>query len=116
MFTSPLPDVEIPNISLFDYLFGDIKDDELARVAFIDGTTGAEVSYAQLIGQINSFAGALAARGTEVGDVVGLLCPNVPAFSTVFHGILRAGATATTINSLYTPAEIAAQQIGRAHV
>ena len=112
MFTSPLPDVEIPNVSVYDYLFGHIADDELARIALIDGTTGAEVSYAQLIGQINSLAAALAARGTSVGDVVGLLCPNVPAFATVFHGILRAGATATTINSLYTPTEIAAQLTG----
>jgi acyl-CoA synthetase (AMP-forming)/AMP-acid ligase II len=56
-----------------------------------------------------AFAGALAARGVGVGDVLGLLCPNVPAFATVFHGILRAGATVTTINSLYTPREIETQ-------
>jgi 4-coumarate--CoA ligase len=37
---------------------------------------------------------------------VALLCPNVPAFATVFHGALRAGATVTTLNSLYTPGEI----------
>lgn len=44
-----------------------------------------------------------------MGTTVGVLCPNVPAFATVFHGILRAGATATTINSLYTADEIANQ-------
>ncbi len=52
---------------------------------------------------------ALAARGVETGTVVGLLCPNVPAFATVFHGILRLGATVTTINSLYTAGEIQKQ-------
>ena len=41
--------------------------------------------------------------------MLGLLCPNVPAFATVFHGILRAGATVTTINSLYTAGEIEKQ-------
>lgn len=45
--------------------------------------------------------------GTDT--VLGLLCPNVPAFATVFHGILRAGATVTTINSLYTAGEIEKQ-------
>ncbi len=59
--------------------------------------------------QVDAFAGALAARGVGVGTVVGLLCPNVPAFATVFHGILRAGATVTTINSLYTAGEIEKQ-------
>ena len=51
----------------------------------------------------------VAARGVGTDTVVGLLCPNVPAFATVFHGILRAGATVTTINSLYTPGEIQKQ-------
>ena len=53
--------------------------------------------------------GALAARGVKPGDVVALHCPNTAAFIIAFHGILRAGATATTINSLYTPPEIANQ-------
>ncbi|MCT7145095.1 AMP-binding protein, partial [Salmonella enterica] len=41
--------------------------------------------------------------------VVGLLSPNIPAFATVFHGALRAGATVTTINALYTADEVAKQ-------
>ncbi|HEY5319566.1 MAG TPA: AMP-binding protein, partial [Galbitalea sp.] len=35
--------------------------------------------------------------------------PNAPAFAVVFHGILRAGAIVTTINSLYTAEEIVNQ-------
>ncbi|UNK71647.1 AMP-binding protein [Microbacterium sp. H1-D42] len=106
---STLPDVEIPDVSIYEYLFGGLDETDLDRIAIIDGTSGAETTYRQLVGQINLFAGALAARGIGVGDRVGVLCPNVPAFATVFHGILRAGATATTINSLYTPDEIANQ-------
>lgn len=109
MVRSTYPDVEIPAVSVYDYLFGDLDEDRLDAVALIDGTSGAETTYRQLITQIDLFAGALAARGIGVGTRVGLLCPNIPAFATVFHGILRAGATATTINSLYTPDEIANQ-------
>ncbi|MGX5697087.1 AMP-binding protein [Agromyces soli] len=109
MVSSTLSDVAIPDASVYDFLFGDIEEARLDEIALIDGTSGATTSYRQLIGQIGLFAGALAARGIGVGDVVGVLCPNVPAFATVFHGILRAGATATTINSLYTPEEIANQ-------
>ncbi len=109
MFTSPLPDVEIPEVSVFEYLFDSLADEDLARVALIDPATGAETTYGALRAQVVAFAGALAARGVDTETVVGLLCPNVPAFATVFHGILRAGATVTTINSLYTAGEIEKQ-------
>ncbi|MFT4259307.1 AMP-binding protein [Microbacterium sp.] len=109
MVRSSSPDVEIPAVSVHEYLFGDLDESRLDAVAIIDGPSGAETTYRQLLGQIDLFAGALAARGVGVGTTVGILCPNVPAFATVFHGILRAGATATTINSLYTADEIANQ-------
>jgi acyl-CoA synthetase (AMP-forming)/AMP-acid ligase II len=109
VFTGPLSHVEIPNLSVFDYLFASIPEHNLDRIAMVDGSSGAATSYRQLIGQITLVAGALAARGVGLGDVVALHSPNVPAFAAVFHGILRAGATATTVNSLYTGEEIAAQ-------
>lgn len=111
-FNSPFPDVEIPNLSVYDYLFGSITDADLEKPALVDGTSGAVTTYQALIGQINGIAGALAARGLELGDVVGLHSPNVPAFASVLHGILRAGGTATTINALYTAEDIAKQLTG----
>ncbi|MGW0036256.1 AMP-binding protein [Gordonia sp. NPDC003376] len=108
-FTSPFADVEIPTASVYEYLFGDVAEQDLDRVALIDPKSDSKTTYRQLIGQINAAAGALAARGIGVGDVVGLLSPNIPAFATVFHGILRSGATATTLNALFTAREIAKQ-------
>jgi acyl-CoA synthetase (AMP-forming)/AMP-acid ligase II len=107
----PLPDVEIPDLSVYDFLFGDIDAGDLDRIAIVDGASGAETTYGQLIGQTNLVAGALAARGIGLGDVVALHSPNVPAFAPVFHGILRSGATATTVNGLYTGEEISTQLI-----
>jgi acyl-CoA synthetase (AMP-forming)/AMP-acid ligase II len=109
VFTSPFPDVEIPDVSIYDDLFADLSADDAARIALIDPATGAETTYGALKAQVDAFAGALAARGVGTDTVLGLLCPNVPAFATVFHGILRAGATVTTINSLYTAGEIEKQ-------
>lgn len=108
-FHSPLPDVEIPDLSLYDLLFADLSAEEAARIAVVDGSSGAETTYGALIAQIDAIAGALASRGLGVGDVIALHSPNVPAFVSVFHGILRAGATATTINSLSTGEDIARQ-------
>jgi 4-coumarate--CoA ligase len=109
VFRSPYPDVDIPDVSIYDYLFTGLTDAQLDRLALIDGTSGAETTYRALIAQIDGVAGALAARGVGLDTVVALLCPNVPAFASVFHGILRAGATVTTINSLATPEDIEKQ-------
>ncbi len=109
MFRSPFPDETIPDSSVFDFLFGGLSEEDAARVALVDGPSGAETTYGALKQQILLFAGALAARGIAPGDVVALHSPNVPAFATVFHGILRAGAAASTVNALYTPEEMARQ-------
>ncbi len=108
-FASPFPDVDIPDTSVYEYLFGNIDDADADRVALVDAKTGSETSYRATVGKINSFAGALAGRGIGVGDVVGLLAPNSTAFAIAFHGILRAGATATTINVLFTAKDIVKQ-------
>jgi acyl-CoA synthetase (AMP-forming)/AMP-acid ligase II len=94
---------------VYDYLFGEMEDDEEDRVALVDAATSTALSYGGLVTRIDAFAGALAQRGIGVGDVVGLLSPNTPAFAVAFHGILRAGATATTVNALFTADEIAQQ-------
>lgn len=111
MFKSPYPDEVIPQLSVYDFLFKDLGEEDAARIALVDGPTGAETTYGALKAQIDLLAGALAARGLGVGDVVALHSPNVPAFATVFHGILRAGVTATTVNALYTDEEMARQLI-----
>src|SRR5699024_8763932 len=87
-----------------------LTPEDLDRVALVDPGDRAETTFGQLRAQVDAFGGALAARGVEVGTVLGVLCPNVPAFATVFHGALRIGATLTTINSLYTAAKIVSQQ------
>ncbi|MFD6444124.1 AMP-binding protein [Promicromonospora sp. NPDC060204] len=106
---SQLPDVEIPPVSVYEYLFGTISDAELERVAVVDGVSGAATTFRALRDQIDAVAGAVAARGFGVGDVVALHAPNVPAYVTVFHGLLRAGVTVTTVNALSSAPEITKQ-------
>jgi acyl-CoA synthetase (AMP-forming)/AMP-acid ligase II len=113
-FASPFPQVQIPTTSVYDYLFGDLDEADADRVALVDAASGTETTYREMISRVDAFAGALAARGIGVGDVVGLLAPNSSAFAIAFHGILRSGATATTINALFTAKDIA-KQLGDAH-
>lgn len=70
-YTSPLPDVEIPEAAVTDYVFrnaGTHPD----RVAMIDGATGAGHTFADLLHAIRALAGGLVARGLEPGAVVAL--------------------------------------------
>lgn len=108
-FASPFPDVEIPDGTVYDYLFGELTEEDADRVALVDAGSGTQTTYRDLLVRVDAFAGALADRGIGVGDVVGLLSPNSSAFAVAFHGILRAGATATTVNALFTAKDIAKQ-------
>ena len=40
-FTSPFPDVEIPNVSVYEFLFGAIEEADLDRIALVDPKSGA---------------------------------------------------------------------------
>jgi acyl-CoA synthetase (AMP-forming)/AMP-acid ligase II len=108
-FASPFPDVVIPDGTVYEYLFGELAEADRDLVALVDAHSGAETTYRDLVIRVDAFAGALADRGIGVGDVVGLLSPNSSTFAVAFHGILRAGATATTINALFTAKDIAKQ-------
>ena len=108
---SPHAAIDIPNVTLYDYIFGDISEEKLDRIAMIDSIDGREFTYRQLRQKIDAFAGALADMGIKPGDVVGLHMPNSLAFVIAFHGIMRAGATVTTLNVLYTPEEITKQLV-----
>ncbi|KUH85310.1 MULTISPECIES: 4-coumarate--CoA ligase family protein [unclassified Mycobacterium] len=112
-FASPFPEVDIPSTSVYDFLFGGLADTDaeadLDRVALVDAKSGQQTTYREMVARVDAFAGALAGRGIGVGDVVGLLSPNSSGFAVAFHGILRAGATATTINALFTAKDIAKQ-------
>ncbi|MGW8565956.1 AMP-binding protein [Isoptericola sp. NPDC055881] len=106
---SPHPDVEIPDVTLYDFLFASLSDADLDRTALVDGPSGATTTYGELRARVDAVAGAFAARGLGVGDVVALHSPNVPAFVAVFHGLLRAGITVTTVNALASGREVAKQ-------
>jgi long-chain acyl-CoA synthetase len=75
------------------------------RTAIVLGET--RLSYAQVNAAANQVANLLASRGIEPGDKVALMCPNLPYFSLVYWGILKAGATVVPLNVLLKGREVA---------
>ncbi|WP_435742317.1 long-chain-fatty-acid--CoA ligase [Nocardioides sp. SYSU DS0663] len=75
------------------------------RDAIVLGDT--RLTYAAVDSFANMVANLLVSRGIEPGDKVALSCPNLPYFSIVYYGILKAGATVVPLNVLLKGREIA---------
>ncbi|WP_122818915.1 long-chain-fatty-acid--CoA ligase [Nocardioides pantholopis] len=65
------------------------------------------LTYATVDTFANMCANLLVARGIKPGDKVALSCPNLPFFTVVYFGILKAGATVVPLNVLLKGREIA---------
>ncbi len=104
VFKSPLPDVEVPVVPLTEFVFGD--DPSATRIAMIDGATGGTWTFAELTDAIYRLAGGLQAEGVKPGVSVGLMAPNMPEYTIVFHAVAVAGGTVTTINPTYGAEEV----------
>jgi acyl-CoA synthetase (AMP-forming)/AMP-acid ligase II len=105
IFTSPLPAVELPDEPLTPFTFANaaaLGD----KTAFIDGATGARLSYAELDDAVRTQAGGWLAKGLTKGEVVAVMAPNCPEYAIVFHAVALAGGVVTTINPTYTPGEV----------
>lgn len=75
------------------------------REAIVLGDT--RLTYAQVNGAASQVANLLVDRGIAPGDKVALSCPNLPYFSIVYFGILKAGATVVPLNVLLKGREVA---------
>jgi long-chain acyl-CoA synthetase len=75
------------------------------RTAVVLGDS--RLSYEQLNSFSNMVANLLVSRGIEPGDKVALSCPNLPYFSVVYFGILKAGGTVVPLNVLLKGREVA---------
>ena len=75
------------------------------RTAVVLGDT--RLSYAEVDSFANMVANLLVSRGIQPGDKVALTCPNLPYFTVVYYGILKAGATVVPLNVLLKGREVA---------
>jgi acyl-CoA synthetase (AMP-forming)/AMP-acid ligase II len=113
LYHSPVSPLILRDLSITERFFEGLGGDP-DRVVMIDGPSGREMTAGALRNDILRLAGGLAARGIGPGKVVAIMAPNMPEYATVFHAIAYAGATVTTINPTYTPAEVRHQLIDAA--
>ncbi len=75
------------------------------RTAVVLGES--RLTYEQVNTFSNMVANLLVSRGIEPGDKVALSCPNLPYFTIVYFGILKAGGTVVPLNVLLKGREVA---------
>ncbi|UDY23168.1 long-chain-fatty-acid--CoA ligase [Nocardioides sp. Kera G14] len=75
------------------------------RTALVMGET--RISYPQLNGAANQVANLLVERGLQPGDKVALISPNLPYFTVIYNGILKAGGVVVPLNVLLKSREFA---------
>jgi len=108
IFSSPWPDVEVPDVPLADFVLAGVAD-RPDKPALVDGPSGRTITYGTLAGMVQGVAAGLAARGLAKGDVFAHYSPNVPEYAVAFYGVAAAGGVNTTVNPLYTADELAHQ-------
>jgi acyl-CoA synthetase (AMP-forming)/AMP-acid ligase II len=109
IYRSPEPDIEIPDLTLSDYVLGPARE-RAEKPAIIDSSTGKVTTYGELADKVDAVAASLQAQGIAEDDVVALVGPNSAEWAIAYHGILRAGGIVTPMNPLLTPDEMAKQQ------
>ncbi len=108
IFQSQQSEVQLPATDLTSVVLS--RADELAdKPALIDGPTGRTLTYKQVREQTNRVTAGLAQRGFKKGDVFAIFCPNVPEYAAIFLGVAAAGGINTTVNSLYSTADLVHQ-------
>ena len=99
---------DIPEVTLPEYVLGQALQHGSKR-ALVDAATGAALTYAELATAVGEVSAGLAARGVGPGDVLALCSPNSIDFVLAYLAATSAGAVVTTVNPLWTEAEIGRQ-------
>jgi acyl-CoA synthetase (AMP-forming)/AMP-acid ligase II len=108
MIRSPFPDVDIPDVSLPDFVLARAREFGDAP-ALIDAPTGRTITYAELVESVRGVAAGLGQRGFGKGEVFAHYAPNCPEYAVAFHAVATVGGVNTTANPQLTEEEFAAQ-------
>ncbi|PIA58760.1 hypothetical protein AQUCO_00500596v1 [Aquilegia coerulea] len=106
VFRSKLPDIPISyELPLHDYCFEKLSEVS-DKPCLISGSTGKIYTYAETHLLCQRTSVGLSTLGVKKGDVIMIILQNCPEFVFSFIGASMLGATTTTANPFYTPAEI----------
>jgi 4-coumarate--CoA ligase len=105
VYRSPIPDVYIPEHSIFTHVFSSKFDPQLP--AYIDPSSGHTLSRGDVYARCLQLAWGLQnILKQAIGSTMAILSPNSIEWPLAVLGGIAAGLRVTTINSAYTPTEL----------
>lgn len=105
---SAYPDVAMPTLPFADFVWENISEFG-DNVALVCAMSGRSYTYEMVQLFARKLGSALIKRGLRKGEVLGLICPNIPEFPITFLGVTCVGGVVSTVNPTYTADEIARQ-------
>jgi len=108
IYRSPRPSIEIPNVSLADFVLARACA-RGTRPALVDSVTGRCITYARLPELVDRAAAGFARLGLGKGDVCAIFSQNTPEYPIAMLALARLGAIATTASPLYTKHDLVKQ-------
>ncbi|KAJ7528384.1 hypothetical protein O6H91_15G001800 [Diphasiastrum complanatum] len=109
VYHSKYPSINLPANPFLDIVTHIFYVNRSIRKALVDASTGRSLTYADLHGHVRAAAAGLSQIGIGHGDVVMILAPNSMEYVLTMFAIMLAGAVVTTVNPIYTVAEVANQ-------
>lgn len=108
IFSSAFEDVATSDQTVTERVFEGLVD-RPDEVVLTDGSTGESMTASMVIDQVKRLAGGLTEKGFGAGKTVAIMAPNSPDYCVVFHAVVWAGGTITTLNPTYTAPEVTHQ-------
>lgn len=109
LIKSSIPDVNIPNETIPEYIFKDFLKYP-HKIAVECNATGKKFTFEEILVKSRNLNSALRKKlKLTPGNIVAILLPNIPEYAICVLGSLLANLTVTTINPIYTPDEISRQ-------
>ncbi|KAJ7295189.1 hypothetical protein O6H91_12G091800 [Diphasiastrum complanatum] len=109
IYHSKFPSVNLPSDPFLDIVSHIFYVDRGTHEALVDVPTGQIVSYEDLHWRVRAAAAGLSRIGIGHGDVVMIVAPNSVEYVVIMFAVMLVGAVVTTVNPVYTVAELAYQ-------
>ncbi|CAG8560998.1 22292_t:CDS:2, partial [Dentiscutata erythropus] len=112
VFKSNLPDIEIPQDGIFQYVTNNQEGISDNKIIYIDGTNNKGCTFGEFKSESKRFAAGLRDKvGFKRGDVLAVYSLNQVDYPIVLLGTIAAGGKVTPVDPKYVASELSDQLV-----
>ncbi|KAF0561670.1 acetyl-CoA synthetase-like protein [Gigaspora margarita] len=112
IFKSKYPNIQVPQVGIYQYVTSNPKKISDDKVIYVDGITGKSYNFGEFKHESKKFAADLQEQfGFKQGNVLAIVSPNQVDYPIVLLGTIAAGGKVTVANPKCTAIELSYQLI-----